>query len=162
MKGLIHMIEINGFYTQKVFQSKPDKQLTASMEDYLEMICRLLQNESTVRIKELSQLLHVKPSSASKMANNLKEAGLVSFERYGEIILTEQGRNVGDYLLRRHTIVHEFLCLLNGSENELEQTEKMEHFLNENTVDNLGQLIVKMRRDKNAYNEAINKIARGE
>ena len=142
------MIDINGFYTQRVFQSKPGKQLTASMEDYLEMICRLGQNEGKVRIKKLSQLLHVKPSSASKMANNLKEAGLVSFERYGEIMLTEEGRTLGDYLLRRHKIVHEFLCLLNGSENELEQTEKIEHFLNENTVDNLCQLIVKMRPEK--------------
>lgn len=148
------MIDINGFYTQRVFQSKPGKQLTASMEDYLEMICRLGQNEGKVRIKELSQLLHVKPSSASKMANNLKGAGLVSFERYGEIMLTEQGRSLGAYLLRRHQIVHEFLCLLNGNENELEQTEKIEHFLNENTVDNLSQLIAKMKRKKIANGNA--------
>lgn len=139
------MIDTNGFYTQKIFQSGRAQQLTASMEDYLEMICRLMQTEAAVRIKELSRLLHVKPSSASKMVNNLKAAGLVNFERYGEIIPTNQGWQLGDYLLRRHHIVHDFLCLLNGSENELEQTEKIEHFLNVSTVDNLSQLIDKMR-----------------
>ena len=154
--GIVHMIDRNGFYTQRVFQSKLGKQLTASMEDYLEMICRLGQSEGKVRVKELSQLLHVKPSSASKMANNLKAAGLVSFERYGEIMLTEQGRSLGAYLLRRHQIVHEFLCLLNNSDNELEQTEKIEHFLNENTVDNLSQLIDKMRRGEIINDNADN------
>lgn len=115
------------------------------MEDYLEMICRLMQTREIVRINELSRLLHVKPSSASKMVNNLKNVGLVSFERYGYVKPTPKGVHLGEYLLYRHKVVHEFLCFLNDSDNELEQAEKIEHFLNKGTVDNLRLLMERIQ-----------------
>ena len=45
---------------------------------------------------------------------------------------------------RRHEVIHRFLCALNHSDNELEQVEKIEHFLNRTTVKNLEQLIVRL------------------
>ena len=118
--------------------------LTASMEDYLEMICRLSTGGGVIRINELSACLHVRPSSASKMAANLKDAGFLTFQKYGYISLTEKGKKTGDYLLYRHETVHRFLCALNGSVNELEQAEKIEHFLDGRTVENLARLTENM------------------
>lgn len=37
-------------------------------------------------------------------------------------------------------MIHRFLCALNHSDSELEQVEKIEHFLNPNTVKNLELL----------------------
>ena len=118
--------------------------VTSAMEDYLEMICRMLQSREVVRIKELSHNLHVNPSSASKMVQNLKLSGLVKFEKYGYIELTEKGRQLGAYLLHRHEVLHRFLCKLNGSENELEQVEKIEHFISETTIENLEALTARL------------------
>lgn len=131
----------NDFYTQKGYELHNTDDLTASMEDYLEMICRILKEQDVVRIQALSDNLHVKPSSASKMVNALKERGYISFKKYGYLTITEKGSEVGEYLLHRHDILHEFLCTLNHSENELEQVEKIEHFINRETIANLQFLL---------------------
>jgi len=131
------------FYTLKGYQLNENSQITSSMEDYLEMICRILKNQAIVRINELADRLHVKPSSASKMVGNLKFWNLVDFERYGYIKLTAKGSAIGDYLLYRHDVLNKFLCIINGTENETEQVEKIEHFLNEKTIRNIDKFINK-------------------
>ena len=135
----------NDFYTQKGYEMHNTDDLTASMEDYLEMICRMLKGQDIVRIQALSENLHVKPSSASKMVNALKERGYISFQKYGYLTATPKGLEVGEYLLYRHDILHEFLCLLNHSENELEQVEKIEHYINRETVANLHLLLERLK-----------------
>lgn len=134
----------NNFYTQKGYELHNTDDMTASMEDYLEMICRMLKNNDVVRIQALSENLHVKPSSASKMVNALKERGYILFEKYGYLTATPKGIETGNYLLYRHDILHKFLCTVNHSENELEQVEKIEHFINRKTIYNLQQLLEKL------------------
>ncbi len=128
------------FYTLRGYQANETVELTPAMEDYLEMIYRLLQSRDVVRIGELSQMLHVKPSSASKMIQQLKHFGFVLSEKYGYIQLSEKGYLEGRYLLYRHEVIQRFLCLLNDSENELEEVEKIEHFLSPKTIENLAKL----------------------
>ncbi len=140
------------FYTLKGYQMIDKAKLTSSMEDYLEMICRLRVTKEYVRISELAANLHVKPSSASKMVNNLKTLGLVKFEKYGYIVPTEKGQKIGDYLLYRHDVINEFLCILNNSESELEQVEKIEHFINKKTVNNMKKFIIKHKGKQNQIN----------
>ncbi|MGI6622102.1 MAG: metal-dependent transcriptional regulator [Clostridiaceae bacterium] len=129
------------FYTFKGYQLNDDTRITSSMEDYLEMIYRLLKKQEVVRINELADRLHVKPSSASKMVSNLKYLGLVSFEKYGYIKPTDKGMAIGEYLLYRHDVLNDFLCLINNSEDETEQVEKIEHFLDEKTIRNIEKHI---------------------
>ncbi len=133
------MEDITDFYTLKGYQLNANDKITSSMEDYLEMISRILKTQDVVRISELAEKLHVKPSSASKMVTNLKALGLVAFEKYGYIKLTPSGVTVGQYLLYRHDVLNDFLCLINHSDNETEQVEKIEHFLNEETIKNIEQ-----------------------
>ena len=135
----------SGFYTLKGYSLNENEKLTSSMEDYLEMMCRILQKNEVVRIRELAENLHVKPSSASKMVNNLKEAGYIEFKKYGYIAITQKGLETGNYLLHRHRVLHDFLCLLNHTKDELEQVEKIEHFINKITIDNLERLTEWMR-----------------
>ena len=141
-------MESSAFYTMKGYELAADAQITTAMEDYLEMICRLEEEEAgRVRIRALSQKLHVKPSSASKMVSNLREKGLVTAQKYGEIHLTDSGRTFGRYLLYRHELLHLFLCFLNHSQNELEQVEKIEHFVDEKTVRSIQAFLDSLTRD---------------
>jgi len=133
------MVDSNEFYTLKGYSSmNTEETLTTAMEDYLEMIYRLYCNKENIRIKRLSEILHVKPSSASKMANILKESEYIEFEKYGQITLTKKGEIMGKYLLYRHDILHKFFCIINHSDNELTLVEKIEHFINKETVDNIN------------------------
>ena len=135
------MDENNQFYTLKGYALLENNAITASMEDYLEMIYRIATDGEVVRVKTLAARLNVKPSSASKMVQNLRGAGLVSAEKYAYIQLTDAGNTFGRYLVNRHDILHRFLCYVNRSENELEQVEKIEHFINKKTVENIERLL---------------------
>ncbi len=137
-----------GFYTLKGYQRNEINDLTASMEDYLEMICRILRKTEVVRINELANKLHVKPSSASKMVHNLKEAGYIKFQKYGYIAVTKKGIETGEYLLHRHDVLHNLLCMINQTDNELNQVEKMEHFINETTVNNIEKFLNEIGKAK--------------
>ncbi len=135
-------MEPQGFYTLKGYHLMEHGLLTAAMEDYLEMIYRMQgEGPGVVRVSALAQALHVKPSSASKMAGNLRARELVDFPRYGYIGLTETGRRLGEYLMMRHEAVHRLLCAINGSESELEECEKIEHFLSPRTVMNIRRFL---------------------
>lgn len=137
----------SGFYTLKGYQILESDALTPAMQDYLEMINRLsAESSDTVRVSALAAELHVRPSSASKMAVQLSAAGYIQFARYGYIRLTEMGRETGRYLLYRHAVIHRFLCIVNQTTDELRQTEKIEHFLDYKTVRNLDALCKRLSK----------------
>jgi Mn-dependent DtxR family transcriptional regulator len=122
------------FYTFSEYMRKGGP-LTASMEDYLEMIYRLSLSAGFTRVNELAQALNVQPPSATKMVQRLARQGLVKYERYGVIILGAQGRQRGQALLRRHEAITEFLTAVGvGGAEVFEQTEKIEHTVSALTV----------------------------
>lgn len=137
----------DGFHTLKGYALQEHKQITSAMEDYLEMICRLMGERGYVRIHELAEGLHVKPSSVSKMAQNLKRLGLVEFEKYGYLKPTATGLELGTYLIDRHRILSEFLCFINGTADETEQVEKIEHFFNRETVQNIEKWCSRCKKE---------------
>lgn len=130
------------YHTLKGYELADNCTITFAMEDYLEMIFRLsLGGINPVRIKQLADSLNVTPSAASKMADNLKSLELINYERYGLITMTDKGNLLGRTLIARHETVNRFLCLINGSEDELEETEKIEHYLSKRTVANMEKFI---------------------
>ncbi len=141
------------FFTMKGYRQRGAGELTDAMEDYLEMISRMEREGGRVRVRALAEGLNVRPSSVSKMLGHLQESGYLSTEPYGEIRLTEKGRQEGEYLLYRHGVILRFLCALNGSSSELEQTELIEHFLNPQTVWNLEILTRKMTGEEKSAPE---------
>ena len=84
---------------------KGENLLTASMEDYLEMIYRLSLNTGFTRIHELSNALNVQPPSATKMVQKLAELKLLKYEKYGVVTLEQDGKKLGQVLLNRHNII---------------------------------------------------------
>ena len=83
------------FFTFRELMKRDDDDLTASMEDYLEMVYRLSGNHGFTRVNELASALNVQPPSVSKMIQKLAEQGMVAYEKYGYIILTPKGKEVG-------------------------------------------------------------------
>jgi len=116
------------------------KLLTPSMEDYLEMIYRCSMEEKVVRLNKIAQMLNVRDSSASKMMKKFGELSLIKYEKYGVIILTEEGINIGRYLLERHNIVKKFLEYLECKQDILEETELIEHIISSETIKNIDML----------------------
>ncbi len=132
------MSYFENFYTLKGYKLKEKNYVTDAMEDYLEMIYRLNKN---VTVKKLSDNLNVKPSSVSKMINKLKEVGFIEYEKYGKIILTDAGKDFGNYLLHRHIILKKFLKYINKKDYNLKQVEKIEHFIDSVTIKNIEKFL---------------------
>ncbi len=147
------------FYTVTGYKALKDSGITESMEDYLEMICRDCREHGYIRINTLSQRLHVKPSSASKMAAHLREAGLIEFERYGIIRPSEAGSRLGGYLLHRHQVLADFFAILNRDGDQLEQVEQVEHYMERRTIANL-ELLNHFLDDNEIYQMYLDKMAR--
>ena len=131
----------NEFHTVRGYQllEQEKKLLTSAMEDYLEMIYRNVHKEGYMRINKLSEQLNVKPSSATKMVQKLTELGLLNYEKYSIIFLTEKGKAIGKFLLDRHNIIEKFLKNIGISENLLVETELIEHNLSANTLKSIDQ-----------------------
>jgi Mn-dependent DtxR family transcriptional regulator len=121
---------------------KNNNTLTASMQDYLEMIYRLSMDSGFTRIHELSQALNIQPPSATKMVQRLAELKLIKYEKYGVIMLQDTGKKLGDALLERHNHLEIFLKAMGVSEESiLEETEKIEHTISHQTVKCFGYFV---------------------
>jgi DtxR family Mn-dependent transcriptional regulator len=127
------------FYTVRGYQllGREKKHLTSAMEDYLEMIYRSSIKEGYVRINVLSDMLNVRPSSATKMVQKLASLGLLDYKKYGIVFLTSYGRELGEFLLKRHNIIEKFLKNIGIEENILKETELIEHNVSANTLRNI-------------------------
>lgn len=139
------MKEKSPFYTLRGYQNKEAALLTASMEDYLEMMYRMFSEHKKIRVNELATSLNVRPSSVSKMVSKLKENDFVHMKKYSDIFLTEKGIEVGSYLLWRHNTLVSFLSFLNKGDYKLEQVEKIEHFIDPITLFHMEQFYKKMK-----------------
>ncbi|HHW30625.1 MAG TPA: transcriptional regulator MntR [Clostridiaceae bacterium] len=132
----------NEFYTVRGYQmlKKDKKYLTSAMEDYLEMIYRNIKELGYMRINTLSELLNVKPSSATKMVQKLTQLGFLDYKKYGIIVLTESGEKLGRFLLNRHNIIEKFLMIIGINTDILTETELIEHNVSPNTLRRINQL----------------------
>ncbi len=144
----------NDFYTFNEYMKKEDNSLTASMEDYLEMIYRLSLNTGFTRIHELSNALNVQPPSATKMVQKLAEFKLLKYEKYGVVILQDSGKKLGQLLLNRHNVIENFLRILDIPEsNILNETEKIEHTISKQTAACFQDFVEFMKNNPNILDE---------
>jgi Mn-dependent DtxR family transcriptional regulator len=123
------------FYTVRGYAllRQDENVLTPSMEDYLEMAFRLGKDKGYTRMGDLAEALHVQPPSASKMVQKLADMGYLNYEKYGVVEFTDLGRETGEYLLKRHETIEKFLMMIGVRQNILEDTEKMEHNISDET-----------------------------
>ncbi len=116
--------------------------LTESMEDYLEMIYRLVKTKGYVRAVDLAEQLRVQASSVTRMVQKLHEADFVYYERYRNIALTPSGEQYGQFLIWRDRTLKDFLLLLDADLGIEEQVEGMEHYITPPTMALIRDLIM--------------------
>lgn len=130
------------FYTVRGYEIRQaHNSLSSSMEDYLEMAYRLSKDKGYSRINDLARALNVQPPSASRMVQKLADLNFMDYKKYGVIELTEQGKQIGEYLLKRHATIEEFFRIIGVTDGILEETEKIEHHLSRQTVEQIAILV---------------------
>ncbi len=104
-------------------------QRTRTTEDYLKAICMLEQRAERVSTSALAARLRLADASITDMLKKLSGKGLVRYERYRGVELTQAGRKVALKIMRRHRLWEMFLVKFLGfSWDQIhEEAERLEH-----------------------------------
>ena len=82
--------------------------LSASLEDYIEAIAHIVDEKKVARGKEIAKRLNVSRASVTEALRSLSKKGLINYEPYEVITLTEEGKEVAQDVIRRHEALKEF------------------------------------------------------
>lgn len=83
--------------------------ISLAEENYLKKLLTLSKETGEVSVNELSLELNIKMPTVNGMMKKLSEKGLVYFERYKPIKLTDDGRKAAAVVLRKHRLTETFL-----------------------------------------------------
>ena len=83
--------------------------ISASQEDYLLIILRLVQAGRVARSKEIADAAGVTPSSVTTALRQLAAGGYIHYDPYSYVTLTEAGSQLASDLEQRQALLLEFL-----------------------------------------------------
>ncbi|MCD6362177.1 MAG: DtxR family transcriptional regulator [Armatimonadetes bacterium] len=117
--------------------------LTEAMEDYLEAIYHLRDEQGETRVKDIAERMGVTMPSASSAINALSDLGLINHEKYGAVTLTPQGRDMAEYVARRHQALICFLRDILQLDEDIADAEacRLEHAVSPETLRRLLAMI---------------------
>lgn len=114
---------------------------TPTMEDYIEIIYSLVRTKGYARSADIATHLNVYPSTVTKMIKKLDAEGYIVYEKYRGIALTQKGSRMGEYALRRHELLEDFLRIIGVKESNIyTEVEGIEHHLGRDSIDKIKAL----------------------
>jgi DtxR family Mn-dependent transcriptional regulator len=131
--------------------------LPSLREDYLEAIQQFSEkNAHPPRYDELAAARGKSESEVRSDMEDLVSSGDVSIVPEGVITLTGQGKQTGESVIKKHETLQCFLSEILGMDTSSASDEActLEHAVSDETIDRLGQLIVKQ--------DSARKVRRGE
>ena len=118
---------------------------TSTVEDYLK--CILLEQqrdpEALVSMRQVSSALSVAPGTVTAMVKTLADSGLLAYEPYSGVRLTDAGRQLAVHVLRRHRLIELFLVKVMGMDwSEVHaEAEELEHAVSERLIERMDEML---------------------
>ena len=118
------------------------------MEDYLEQISHLIEEKGYARVVDLAEKLGISQASVTNMLRRLDASGLVVYEKYRGMVLTEAGDRIGRAIRQRHQLLTRLLEHFGLEAATIhEDVEGMEHHISKPTLRVLEILTEELDRD---------------
>lgn len=117
--------------------------LSASLEDYLEVILNLIQEKNEAKASDIALKMDVKKASVTDALKALSKKELIEYEPYKPIILTKKGKLFADKIIERHDVLSVFFEDILGLDKS-EATEnacRVEHVISAKALDRIKVLI---------------------
>lgn len=99
-------------------QTKRPEKLSASLEDYVEVIFNLCGKDGSARSKDIADALSVAKPSVTGALKALSNKGLINYRPYGCVSLTDDGIAEAGKIVKKHFVLETFftdvLCLDKG------------------------------------------------
>jgi len=119
--------------------------LTSTVENYLKSIYQEEQRTPGARAStgRIAAALNVAPGTVTAMIKTLTDSGLVVYEPYMGVSLTDAGRKLATHVLRRHRLIELFLVEIMGMDwSEVHQeAEVLEHAVSERLIDRIDEML---------------------
>ena len=97
--------------------------VSKALEEYLKTMYVLKKQNGNIRVTDVANKMNCTKPSVNKALNNLKKNGMVNYESYGTIELTEEGENLAKKILEAYDIVYLFLKDVLNLEEEAAESE---------------------------------------
>lgn len=116
--------------------------LSQSVEDYLKTIYKL-QGQRAASTTEIARALDVSSASVTNMVKRLAKMGLVQYESYRGVMLTEAGEKIALEIIRHHRLLETYLKEVMDYpwEQMHEEAEHLEHHISEDFEDKIDELL---------------------
>lgn len=119
--------------------------MTESLEMYLETISVLHEKNRVARVTDIAAALGVSKPSVHVALHELERRGLVEHENYGEVFMTEAGKDASSAIRGRHDLLTAFLRDELGVSPPVAEQDacRMEHIISEETLEAIARRIRK-------------------
>ncbi|MBC7813828.1 MAG: metal-dependent transcriptional regulator, partial [Burkholderiales bacterium] len=108
-----------------------------SVDDFLKAIYVLQQQMERVSTNALADVLTISAPSVTDMAQRLVAAGLVDYQKYRGVVLTDAGMEIALKIIRRHRLIELYLVEELGYllPEVHEEAERLEHAVSERFIE---------------------------
>lgn len=115
--------------------------LSASLEDYLEIICNLLETSQSVKAVEIAKKLNISRASVSEALTKLADKDYILYEGHKGITITEKGLKKAQEVIDKHNTLTTFFVDVLGLEKEeaIANACKIEHVISNELFSKLKQ-----------------------
>jgi DtxR family Mn-dependent transcriptional regulator len=119
------------------------RELSPSLEDYLETIFEFQSDGGVVRVRDIASARDVKAASVSAALKRLHELGLIEYEQRERVVLTSAGLREARRVKSRHEALRRMFHEVLGCTPEEAETDAcaMEHSLGERAMDHLTRFL---------------------
>ena len=119
--------------------------VSKALEEYLKTMYVLKKQNGNIRVTDIANKMNCTKSSVNKAIYNLKDNGLLNYESYGTIELTQEGEDLAKKVLEAYDIVYLFLKdVLDIEEEKAEkEAEKIKVAITDETINKLAKYVHK-------------------
>lgn len=131
-----------------------EREISSSLEDYLEAIAELVETEGHAHSKAIAERLKVTRPSVTNALQALAIRGLIEYQSHTPVVLTPKGAERAAVICRRHRLLKQFFSeILKLSDDESNDAAcKIEHVIGE-TVLSRFLLLASAVRERQDCNE---------
>lgn len=116
--------------------------LTRRLEDYLEAVVVLVRAGGTARVRDIAARTDVSMCTVTAALKQLARAGLVNYDPYKVVTLTDRGRAAGERILAKHAALVDFLVNVLGLDPARAEANacRIEHVVDDQVLGRLSLL----------------------
>ncbi len=119
-----------------------DSAASIRWEQYIETIDAVQREKGYAKVKDVATALDVGLPTVTEMFGKLDEAGLINYQKWSGVTLTDEGQAMADGLRLKHETLREFLTILGVPEGVADGDAcTMEHSVSAETLDRLTRFV---------------------